>query len=88
MLPDGQQRMVLIARAMVKHPPMLILDEPLSGLNDDMAALFVSLINKIALETTTAILYVSHRKEEGLNPALVFKLFPSDLGSTARAFKS
>ena len=88
MLPDGQQRMVLIARAMVKHPPMLILDEPLSGLNDDMAALFVSLINKIALETTTAILYVSHRKEKGLNPALVFKLFPSDLGSTGRAFKS
>ena len=88
MLPDGQQRMVLIARAMVKHPPLLILDEPLSGLNNDMAALFVSLINKIALETTTAILYVSHREEEGLYPKLVFKLFPSDLGSTGLAVAS
>ena len=88
MLPDGQQRMVLIARAMVKHPPLLILDEPVTGLNDDMATLFVSLINKIALETTTAILYVSHRQEEGLYPALVFKLFPSDLGSKGRVVKS
>ena len=29
----GQQRLVLIARALVKHPPLLILDEPLQGLD-------------------------------------------------------
>src|SRR5699024_2805 len=29
----GQQRLLLIARAMVKHPPLLILDEPLQGLD-------------------------------------------------------
>ena len=29
----GQQRLVLIARALVKHPPLLILDEPLRGLD-------------------------------------------------------
>ena len=29
----GQQRLLLITRAMVKHPPVLILDEPFQGLD-------------------------------------------------------
>jgi molybdate transport system ATP-binding protein len=78
----GQQRMVLIARAMVKHPPLLILDEPASGLDDDHAFLFTALVNKIAAETSTAIIYVSHRKEAGLLPQKIFELVPSQNGST------
>jgi molybdate transport system ATP-binding protein len=80
-LPLGKQRMVLVARAMVKHPPLLILDEPASGLDDDNVLLFTALINKIAAETTTAILYVSHRPEAGLDPAYVFELLPHAGGS-------
>ena len=80
-LPLAKQRMVLVARAMVKHPPLLILDEPASGLNDDHVILFTALINKIAAETTTAILYVSHRPEAGLAPAHVFELLPHTNGS-------
>lgn len=76
-----QQRLILLARAMVKHPPLLILDEPTTGLDDAGAALFTTLINKIAIETHTAILYVSHRKEEGLLPQYIFKLELSDNGS-------
>lgn len=87
LLPEAQQRMVLVARAMVKHPLLLILDEPVTSLNDEMAALFVSLINKIASETTTAILYVSHRKEDGLMPAMIFELVPSEKGSTGQLRK-
>ncbi|MEP7107814.1 MAG: ATP-binding cassette domain-containing protein [Ferruginibacter sp.] len=81
MFPAGHQRMILIARAMVKHPPLLILDEPTSGLDDEMAALFTALINKIAAETCTAILYVSHREEAGLSPGRIFELLPSPKGS-------
>jgi molybdate transport system ATP-binding protein len=80
-LPLGQQRMVLVARAMVKHPPLLILDEPTVGVNDNGTAVFIALINKIAAESTTAILYVSHRTEEGLNPQHVFELIPKRDGS-------
>jgi molybdate transport system ATP-binding protein len=80
-LPLGKQRMVLVARAMVKHPPLLILDEPASGLDDDNVLLFTALINKIAAETTTAILYVSHRPEAGLEPTHVFELLPRSSGS-------
>lgn len=81
MLSTGQQRMALIARAMVKHPPLLILDEAIAGLDDHNASLVISLINKIANESESTILYVSHRNEAGLFPRNIFQLFPSEEGS-------
>ena len=83
-LSRGHQRLVLIARAMVKNPPLLILDEPTNGLDDSDAALFCELINKIATETDTAILYVSHRKEVNLDPDFVYELLPTEHGSIGR----
>lgn len=80
-LSRGHQRLVLIARAMVKNPPLLILDEPTNGLDDNDAALFCELINKIATETNTAIIYVSHRKEANLNPDFIYQLIPTEKGS-------
>ena len=74
LLSAGQQRMALIVRAMIKHPPLLILDEALAGLDEHNTSLSVALINKIASESDTTIIYVSHRKEEGLNPRNVFSL--------------
>ncbi|MBD0832168.1 ATP-binding cassette domain-containing protein [Aestuariibaculum sediminum] len=80
-LSKGYQSLVLIARAMVKHPPLLILDEPTNGLDDADVKLFTALINKIAKETETAILYVSHRTENGLNPDFIYELIPYESGS-------
>lgn len=86
--PLAQQRLVLIARAMVKHPPLLILDEPTAGLDDESVVLFTSLVNKIAAESNTAILYVSHRKEEGLLPQYIFELLPQAGGSVGRVHRN
>ncbi len=86
-LPLSKQRMVLVARAMVKHPPVLILDEPTNGLNDTDALIFVSLINKIAKESTTAIVFVSHSTEEGLTPQFIFELVPTENGSVGRGYE-
>ena len=83
-LSNGHKRLVLIARAMVKHPPLLILDEPINGLDDVAAKLFSALINKIASESHTAIIYVSHRKEAFINPDFVFELFPDEKGSAGK----
>jgi len=83
-LSNGHKRLVLIARAMVKHPPLLILDEPINGLDDVGAKLFSALINKIASESHTAIIYVSHRKEAFINPDFVFELFPDEKGSAGK----
>lgn len=82
----GQQRLIMIVRAMVKHPPLLILDEPAAGLDDDNAAIVTALINKIATESNTAIVYVSHRTEEGLSPKFIFELAPGKEGSTGCIF--
>jgi molybdate transport system ATP-binding protein len=83
-LSNGHKRLVLIARAMVKNPPLLILDEPTNGLDDTDAELFTELINKIAKETNTAILYVSHQKEENLKPDFIFGLIPEESGSIGK----
>jgi len=77
----GQQRVVLIARAMIKHPPLLILDEPTTGLDDYNAGMVVALINKISAETNTAIIFVSHRTEAGLLPDFTYTLTPHQNGS-------
>jgi ABC-type molybdenum transport system, ATPase component/photorepair protein PhrA len=78
----GQQRMVMVARAMVKHPPLLILDEPTIEMDDENSRIFIEMVNAIAAEKQVAIIYVSHREEENLKPEKIFELVPTDLGST------
>lgn len=78
----GQQRMVMVVRALVKHPPLLILDEPTIELDDENSLLFIDMINAIAKEKKIAILYVSHRDEPGLKPDMVYELVPGKNGST------
>jgi len=77
----GQQRMVMVVRAMVKHPPLLILDEPTIELDDENSQLFIMMINAIAREKKIAILYISHRDESNLEPDKIFELIPSPIGS-------
>jgi molybdate transport system ATP-binding protein len=60
----GEQRLVLIARAMVKHPPLLILDEPCLGLDDMNRQLVLALIERICASGETTVLYVNHRTED------------------------
>lgn len=60
----GQQRMVLIARAMVKRPDILILDEPCLGLDEHNRQHVLALLQAIVDDTPTQILFVSHRIDE------------------------
>ncbi|MDB6061692.1 MAG: molybdenum transporter ATP-binding protein [Verrucomicrobiaceae bacterium] len=60
----GEQRLALLARAMVKSPPLLILDEPCIGLDGAHKQQLISLVNRIAAQGHTQILYVSHVPEE------------------------
>lgn len=62
----GDQRLILIARAMVKHPPLLILDEPCLSLDDINRQLVLALIEKICAGSETTVLYVNHRPEDNI----------------------
>lgn len=60
----GDKRLLLIARAMVKHPPLLILDEPCLGLDDMNRQLVLALVEKICASGKTTVLYVNHHAED------------------------
>nr|WP_020677164.1 molybdate ABC transporter ATP-binding protein ModF [Geopsychrobacter electrodiphilus] len=60
----GEQRLVLLARAMVKQPQLLILDEPCQGLDDVNRAMVLKLIDHLGTIGTTQILYVTHHPED------------------------
>ena len=81
----GQQRILMCARAMVKHPVLLILDEPTIGLDDTNAQLFANLVNTFFKQGNTSIIYVSHRTEKEINPTHKFELTKSELGSVGCA---
>ena len=56
----GMQRMVLLARAMVKSPIMLILDEPCLGLDGYHRRSILAALEHIARHCDTHLIYVSH----------------------------
>lgn len=60
----GQQRLLLIARAMVKHPPVLILDEPLQGLDTVNRKLVKHFIDQLVFNSKTQLFFVSHKEED------------------------
>ena len=84
----GEQRLVLMARAMVKSPRLLILDEPCQGLDPDNRRLVLELADSIGRSESTRLLFVTHYEAEipssvnrelriekpvgGLTPAAVF----------------
>ncbi len=57
----GQQRLILIARAMVKTPRLLILDEPCNGLDESNRRRVLDMVEEIAASGHTNLIYVSHR---------------------------
>ncbi len=62
----GQQRLLLIARALVKRPALMILDEPCQGLDWLGRRLIQNALELIARENLTQLLYVSHYQEDSL----------------------
>jgi molybdate transport system ATP-binding protein len=61
---EGEQRMVLLARALVKHPWLLILDEPCQGLDRDNRERVRQAIDTIGGHLDASVIYVTHRSDE------------------------
>lgn len=63
-LSSGEQRMVLLARAFVKDPDLLILDEPLHGLDHYRCRLVKDIIEAFCLRKDKTLIMVTHYPEE------------------------
>ena len=61
---SGEQRLVLLARAFVKDPELLILDEPLHGLDNVNRRLVKDIIETFCQRPHKTLIFVSHYKEE------------------------
>ncbi len=74
----SEQRLVLLTRALVKNPPLLILDEPCQGLDDEQVDFFRSMIDEICTRSNKTLIYVSHYPHE--IPACVTKFIRLEKG--------
>ncbi len=91
-LSPGQQQRVLIARALVSKPELLILDEPTGGVDPEAQTSFYALLHHLNRERDVTLILVSHdigvvakevTKLACLNRRLVFHGRPGDFLSDA-----
>jgi len=72
-LSSGQQRLVLLIRALVKNPQLLVLDEPCQGLDHNQMVFFRETLNEIVKSQQKTLIYITHYTEEipdGVNKKL------------------
>ncbi|MFN2230380.1 MAG: ATP-binding cassette domain-containing protein, partial [Anaerolineae bacterium] len=62
-LSEGEQRMILIARALVKEPDLLILDEPCQGLDEANRDRVLRTVEALSDHTASSLIYVSHQHD-------------------------
>lgn len=79
----GEKRLTLVARAMVKSPELLILDEPCQGLDRENREMVLALMEGIGRQTSTGMIYVTHHEAEMI-PCIQHVL---KLGKDGRKFR-
>ncbi|MBB5188598.1 molybdate transport system ATP-binding protein [Zhongshania antarctica] len=63
-LSGGERKRVAIARALLRHPQLLLMDEPLSGLHDAARDEMMDVLQSLPQHLSLPIIYVSHSFHE------------------------
>ncbi len=63
-LPGGIQRLILLGRALIKTPPLLVLDEPCQGLDKAQTLFTLQTIDRFCDMYHSTLIFVSHYKED------------------------
>ncbi|KLO22238.1 sulfate ABC transporter ATP-binding protein [Marinitoga sp. 1197] len=74
-LSGGEKQRVALARALVTKPDILLLDEPLSALDQDIKKDILKLLHEINQEYNLTTIHVTHDKNEIINNSKVYKIF-------------
>lgn len=77
----GEQRSILLARALIKNPPLLILDEPCQGLDSERKDEFLELINEVCIAGNKTMVFVSHYENE--RPACISHFLKLEKGKVS-----
>ncbi|MET0393618.1 MAG: ATP-binding cassette domain-containing protein, partial [Chitinophagaceae bacterium] len=80
-LPAGEQRMILLVRALVKDPPLLILDEPCQGLDAMQQRHLLELIDTVCVYGYKTMVFVTHYQHD--RPACVDHFIRLENGTVA-----
>ena len=59
-LSQGERQRVAIARALITEPPLLLADEPTTGLDPDRSEVLLNLLDALVAERSATLLLVSH----------------------------
>jgi molybdate transport system ATP-binding protein len=77
-IPASAQRLCLLARALIKNPPLLIFDEPCQGMDTHQQQHFKNLVDTICSLSKVTLIYVTHYQHE--IPESVDKVLKLDKG--------
>ncbi len=62
----GERRLALLARALVKAPDLLILDEPCQGLDHANRSAILAIVDRVAASTGVSVMHITHDPSEQL----------------------
>ncbi|MBQ3153356.1 MAG: ATP-binding cassette domain-containing protein [Bacteroidaceae bacterium] len=62
-LSGGEQQRIVIARAILNHPALLLADEPTGNLDNETGKYIMQLLHRICREEKTAVLMITHNEQ-------------------------